>query len=440
MEHELEDELEDKFIQFGCWNNTIKKGCLENVTTYLKQHLESEKITHPHNFIIVSGDNYYPSKNKDASTKIKIIDPRELKKGFDYLPTDLPIFMILGNHDLETNTKKQELFIGKETNPESNCAILNYEYYSKKKNVNYNFFKEKMLKNGTLLLMVDTSIYDDDADDYLSCYNNFFSNKSNKYYNPKYHDKTNKYENINELKQYQKDIIQKSIAKYSDERNESIRNVIIVGHHPIVYIKTKKNKDKKEKKEKEEKKEKKEKKEKEEKKDEFKTTVKSDIINKDNSFLEVLKDIYTSLPSSPKYYYLCSDLHLYQEGIIQIPVDDAVMEIKQYIVGTGGTEIDPDLSKAGKLEHYLKGTNENGSNDYEDGITYKLESEIPTCGFLECIINEVPEFQFIPLPLELQESAGGRKTSKKTKSKNTKKNKSKKNKSKNTKKNKYYYN
>ncbi len=95
------------FIHFGCWNN-LNKGCLEKVMQLLKNRLKHKpKI----DFLTIAGDNYYPKKEKVGNKKNKIIIPSLLEEGFAHLPKEIPIYMILGNHDLETNTGGNNFFI-----------------------------------------------------------------------------------------------------------------------------------------------------------------------------------------------------------------------------------------------------------------------------------------------------------------------------------------
>jgi predicted MPP superfamily phosphohydrolase len=108
-----------RFLQFGCWNNLnftkTKQGTTIPVgnSTKVMELVKSKISEDPPKFIIVSGDNYYPDKNKseaDPKVKTKDIFPDKLRQGLMSLPEIIPIYMILGNHDLETNTKKN-LFI-----------------------------------------------------------------------------------------------------------------------------------------------------------------------------------------------------------------------------------------------------------------------------------------------------------------------------------------
>ena len=121
----------NNFIHFGCWNN-LNKGCLINVMKLLKERLKD--IDKPNiDFLTIAGDNYYPKKEKVEGKKKKIIIPELLNQGFEYLPREIPIYMILGNHDLETNTGKGNFFINNLDNPvEKNvCSVIEYEQISK---------------------------------------------------------------------------------------------------------------------------------------------------------------------------------------------------------------------------------------------------------------------------------------------------------------------
>ena len=91
---------------------------------------------------------------------------------------------------------------------------------------------------------------------------------------------------------------------------------------------------------------------------------------------------------SPNYYYLCSDLHLYQEGVVTLNNN---MRINQYIVGTGGTELDPASIGRGM-----------DPKPQPPGTEYEMKNEITEYGFLECTIDENDEnkvkFKFIFAP------------------------------------------
>ena len=359
-------QADDKFIQFGCWNNLNTKvkdgkekqlGCLNKVFGLLNEYLT--KVEVKPKFLIISGDNYYPEKQKedDVTTNI-VIHPDKLIEGFKKLEIDLPIYMMLGNHDLEKTPKEEDP-------TQQECKILELEMTNKPPNVEYNFFKYEML-NGTMVLMIDTSIYEDDSENYLQCYNKFFELSRQSF------------ASIEEIKEYQLQQITEAITR------KELKNIIIVGHHPIKYFKYKKPKEGKE----------------------AKIQFRSDIIH---SFKPVLAHIYGVLGPKTNYYYLCSDMHLYQKGRIELQMGaDVAMTIQQYSVGTGGTELDspfpPDYAERVKTE---------------DDITYTLEEEKAQCGFLECVVKE-GGLEFTPIFVNLK---GGNKKTKNKRSKRSKRTK-----------------
>jgi len=383
MEKATTDEPTN-FIQFGCWNNINKEGCLEKVMSKLNEYVSDFK----QDFIVVTGDNYYPQKekkkekekdknkdkNKDKDKKTEIVDGEPIIKkkekvdeeiepviekkkiivlndidyGFQLLPKNISIYTILGNHDLERfDEDKKNLFVDdpdvsrREENRRCEIVTKQIETINKLPNISYNFFKSVNLANNTLLLMVDTSIYEKtkDSNKYLACYQKFAELKPLEL--PSEETTT-----IDMLRAYQFKLIQAAIS------SGNYSNIIIAGHHPIQQLKLKNGIDK--------------------------------IFTDIEDFKVVLSQIYDLCKSEliPNFYYLCSDLHLYQEGTIHLPVNTGIMEIKQYIVGTGGTELDPmPLGNSG--------------NDIYNDIT-----SIKECGFLACdVTGSKPIFTFIHVTL-----------------------------------------
>ena len=433
-----------KFWQFGCWNNLntiggIVQGRSNDVMSFVINKIAS--ASHPPDCLIIAGDNYYPhkieedtlkgekspkkeksskkeketskgekspkeketskgekspkdkSKKEKNTTKVKTIYTELLKNGLLSLPNTTKIYMILGNHDLDRNNKKN-LFID-ESRPtqgqisqlrqENNeCEIIKGELavLENKKNVDYLFFKSELKNDDTLILMIDTSIYEPDKQTnvYLPCYNEFFKN------NTLYEDKQFDFPTITNLRLYQRNRILQAISQATTGA-KTIKHIIIVGHHPIYQVKYKV---------------------KEEEPIKFTSDIQVDFKPVLIAIYDKLFKIYKELPKT-KFYYLCSDLHLYQKGTINIRVSkktNVTMRIEQYIVGTGGTVLDPKLPEA---------TQKNYINN-EEGITYDIVDEQQSHGFLECIIDErnEPTFQFIPLT-ELGEGKHNTRKKKKTK-------------------------
>ena len=363
---------DNKFIHFGCWNQGFcdkddeknNQTPISNVMRQLDKTLRAAPPNHKHDFIIIAGDNYYPNKpekkdktekkdsenpgktekseKKDKTEKSekpekkdktekkekkegKTIIQANLESGFNCLPSGIEINVILGNHDLETSTGDKKIFIENADEEEKgDCKIMQMEQamISKRnetgKRFSLDLYKHKWLGNNTLVLMVDTSMYDTkDAESFLSCYN----------------VKTGKtYTNIKELHTEQQDFVDRMIEKYKI----SIENVIVIGHHPISAYK-----------------------------------YKNEQINVIKSFpglIDLFLSMNEKLVEEQKpinYYYLCADLHLYQVGTIKV---GDIMNIKQYIVGTGGTKLDPSpfLQEGFKLpEDTTCFKNENVEATYE---------------------------------------------------------------------------
>jgi len=330
--------MNNKFIHFACWNNLndIDNTCLRPVM----KELNAVILENPVDFISIAGDNYYPYKYKQNGKKIKYIYPSLLNNGFKLLPTNIPIYMILGNHDLETNLEKTNLFINNIETPEDSCDIIKFQEQNVMQNsdIEYMLFKEIFLSDtGTLILMIDTSMYSADAIKFMPCYNYFL--------------KTNY--SLEELQNFQNMFIQSTISN----NKKNINNLIIIGHHPIAGIKSK---------------------------DGF-----IESLNEIPYFMPMLREIYHLIGSKVKYYYLCGDLHLYQKGNISILVnDDQTMDIDQYIVGTGGTKLDDKIP-----DTYIDYSYNN------ENLTYIMKECKHKCGFLKCSINPIPTFDFHTIEL-----------------------------------------
>ena len=398
--------IESRFIHFGCWNNTndtegVTIGKLKKVMEHLVAFIENpgEHSKYKPNFVIVAGDNYYPNKEtttgeKEEKIKTKTIYKNKLIEGFKLLPDNIEVNMILGNHDLETNIgKNTSLNVASEIDNAVNiqegvgeCFILKTEIDAvktsgDKKNINLKTFNVKLI-NDTLILMIDTSMYtsENDVNAMLPCYKHILPEHVTS--------------DITALRSHQDDLIKSGIANHL--QNNNIKNIIIVGHHPIIAIKMKGKKPKDES-------EKSEKKPKDE-------SVKSEKKPKDESeknlvvlddipfFMETLKMInktVTDTKKDVKYHYLCADLHLFQSGVITIPGEtpETPMVINQYIVGTGGTELDDEIGK----ENWK--FPKNAYKRDKDKVEYNVTDCQREHGFLDCILFKGGDtsFNFIPI-------------------------------------------
>lgn len=356
-----------KFIHFGCWN---KGGCflnddteqtngLTNVMKLLKDTVNSS--SEPYQFISIAGDNYYPTKLK--SSRIKIFDEEELISGFNCLPKNLPIDVIMGNHDYEQKLNAYDK-INDEIIDISDCKILDTEYKLNEitPNINVKVFDFKPLDDKTKILMIDTTMYDDKyIEQNIDCY---FKHPELEVLIGQGDDLTSKIRNIRES---QNEHIIKNISSINNGNN-----LIIIGHHPITGFKYKKGN--------------------------------LDLIDSPGKpfFNMLYNTIHLNLKDkNVNYYYLCADLHQYQIGNISIgmngtdPINN--MFIKQYIVGTGGADLDPyELPLIREKQERLNNLEiENFALNYlitQEEVT--LSEESYGYGILECESNDSGELKF----------------------------------------------
>ena len=370
------------FVFFGCWNSLNKKSNLENSMTTLKTHLYKNPEIR---FVVVGGDNFYPDKSKkkeqkeekdksekkkdkekDKSEKkkdkdkdksneeekdkecTKIINLEQMEKGFNLLPKDIPIYMLLGNHDLETNAINEKKFCiqnGEAQKPEkpNRCTILQHEKYLASLNNNIMFGTNfDHIINNTLLLMIDTIMYDTkESELYVPCYAIQLGLMEN-----------NTPPTIEYLRHMQNELIKDKVTK---ALKNGINNIIIMGHHPITGHKVKKEE--------------------------------CILTNLEQPFVEMWKSVLDIIVDSTiSIHYLCADIHNYQKSVIQFNSHQGKV-IHQYIVGTGGTELD--------AKEHLHCPKRIQSGDTI--ITYNLQNFNTSHGFLDCdCSSERPIFTFIP--------------------------------------------
>jgi hypothetical protein len=290
-----------EFITFGCWNKDLcsKTGEPRNAVSDVMQKLNAYKESNAKNlkFIVVSGDNYYPEKKEDAEgKKTKHWKESDFQSGFDCLPAGVDIRILMGNHDLESTKMIDAAHPENLTEP---CHIIRSEMaYSGRFDFRSDY---KLFGENTILLFIDTSMYSKMSMEELQCYNGFLGSG---------------FTNVQEAQTEQQARIH-SVINDHVKPNAAIKNIIIVGHHPIFGIK--------------------------------KTLDKTEKI--EDSGIEFFLSIGSLLDASKySFYYLCADIHNYQHSEINLSKSTRKMKIEQHIVGTGGTDLDPlDLAE-GEIE------------------------------------------------------------------------------------------
>ena len=369
------------FIQFGCWNNG---GCDETKTNGLTNVTRSLSRKTPE-FIVISGDNYYPPKETIEGKKKKYFVENDFLSGFNCLPKNMPIYMNYGNHDYET-----DLIIDKITGQtENNCELIKRQklYVTENPNIQLDLFRAIDFSVSTKVIMIDTTIYDNE--EFENCYQCYRAVD-------RAFDTDDKTIIQTRVKLEQSKFINNVTTEINS--NSSIKNVVIVGHHPLMGFKIKEKKGV----------------------ELVETLYSADLIE------FIYNNIFNQINNpNIKYYYLCADLHQYQCGNVNI---NGKMSIRQYIVGTGGAKLDKYDKNVIMSSHnatYNKTTNDIIS-------TYQmspedLENSTAENGFLIC---EKADDEMLSFKFETTDGrviVGGKKT-RKNRKKRKSKGKSRKNK------------
>lgn len=308
----------DSFLFIGCWNNEYCKNnkiitdesnendlykTVQSMKHFLRYSHENN-MTKPQK-LIIAGDNYYPDKVVVNGEKEKNTNITNLQSGFECLHAiNIDKYILFGNHDLEKTTIKDN------TNIED-CYNLKYQLEYTKNEANMEFFDFKsyylphIFTNETLIVMIDSTMYDiKDDDKSVDCYELINeNNKNNDNSNMLDFIKTKQTKRANNLIDYYK--------------NENIKNIIFIAHHPIFGLKLKEKNGKKEK-----------------RVDCYEGLVELELL-----FYEAFKTKENPI----NYYHFCADIHQFQVSTITI---NTYFIIKQYIVGTGGAEKDEKIDNA----------------------------------------------------------------------------------------------
>lgn len=373
------------FIHFGCWNyNKCDSSNLgvpvqkedTNVTRVmktLKKHIEkSEPMPE---FLTVAGDNYYfvKSKKTDIEEEKKIFSPEFLLSGFNCLPKDIKKYVLIGNHDLENIENPLK---------DPDCSILEIQQDFASDGTNNVVLDSDrkgpimhhVLDESTIVIMLDTTMYETSEKSIkkvMKCYQRMF--EMNELDVPE----NVVLEKIKAMRENQKQRLDQYISRLNAE---TIKNIIVVGHHPLFDLKTKKD-------------------------DETgKLKTKEEVMPLLNELY--YESIYAPLQevnSRINYFYLCADLHQYQTGTVTITEESMPsLVIQQYIVGTGGTALEKQKYNHSK-DHGASLTNEKYMINY-DIIPNATEY---THGFLVCKLDTDKIFSAEFIPADSPESIGG---------------------------------
>jgi hypothetical protein len=289
-----------QFVNFGCWNKQLD---------IVKKVKDSINETGGFDFLIVNGDNYYQSKEKiktkdengdPINIKIKKVINQDLIDGFDILKgiNIREKYLLMGNHDLDLTTKS-------DSNPEGkHCETIEEELK----------FSENMIlprklvmfvepRDDTIIIMIDTNMY---TGENLFCYTHILdeetTNKLIEELRILGSDINISHDNPNLTNAF-KNLQKKIIEEYFESRHKTWKNVFISGHHPLIGFKK----------------------------------IKGGTLKYDYYEPELYELLYDTIRRHGiNFYYLCADIHNYQEAEVKINN----MVILEYIVGTGGAELD----------------------------------------------------------------------------------------------------
>jgi len=233
----------------------------------------------------------------------------------------------------------------------------------------------------TLIIMLDTSMYSMQSNDpTLDCYKKLLNND------------TNDTITVETLMEKQMSEVREFLDSLIDP-NISIKNVIVVGHHPLLYVKPKKDKKTKE------------------------IVTKADPLHV--KAFDLMFAISEKIGPDKKYFYLCGDLHNYQQGKLTITKTGGSLTIQQYVVGTGGTGLDDAITTGVNIKSIQLS---NLPYSYE----YVVKDSRKVNGYLICEkeLNK-DELTFNFKQVSTGAASGGKKTRKRKKVKKTKRRKPK---------------
>ena len=314
------------FFHFGCWNQGM---CPENKFGKVQNMINSDISHSKPQFLVVAGDNYYPDKIKNTvGKKEKRVNLKTLTSGFECLKQiDIDDKIVLiGNHYVVTDGELTQIIDSDDKNieiRENNCTILNTEQDNH--TITTTGFRD--LSENTLVIFIDTSLYEDDSEKFKPCYDTIFDNKS-----------------IDTMISDQHTFVFDKITS-----KPSVKNIIIIGHHPFTGIKHKKG-----------------------------TDIDITYAQHHTRFTDLLFDAF-SLRSDTNNYYLCADLHLYQKNEITISQGGKGVTFSQYVAGIGGTKLD-DLPK-------LKNINNREFKIVKYSISYTTFPSVKRHGYLSVAEN-----------------------------------------------------
>ena len=206
--------------------------------------------------------------------------------------------------------------------------------------------------NNTKCIMFDTTIFEKVKKLETECFKEIFANVE--VVAEVEYGAVAKKRYFDNLIEYQK----LKIIQELENNNEDYTNIIFMAHHPLISVVSKKNKN---------------------------------IIKCQDSLLNFFYNIFTDLKSRglinlKKFIYICANTHLYQKGSVNF--DDINISVEQYIVGTGGADLDnlPDIN----MYTYTFD---------EKSINYNIQNQEKCYGYLTHNSEITNNFEFCKVPI-----------------------------------------
>ena len=290
---------------------------------------------HNNNELVIYGGNY-ENDNIESSPDINIF-LNKIKLFF----FNLNKIIMFGNIDLNNDTN-----------------LSNELDFYKKSNNNFKIFNDvsNILLNNTLLIMFDSNIFNIQNPSQIlvinTCYRNFFSKFSQE-------ENSTKNKTIKDLIDYQFKSILNIIKK-----NNNVKHIVFITQFPLFSVSNSEN---------------------------------NENIQLSLNFYEWINDFYTII-NNYKLYWLCSGINKYEEGkiIINKNINDnnvKLLEIKQYIVGTGGIVQQDNITSSKNYVKNISIRSEYTNLINELKLTYEKYIQLNSFGYLLCN-NDSNKFYF----------------------------------------------
>ena len=298
----------DRFTMFGCWNDGIcdsKDPRLNGMSSVFNSLMTS---SFDPSLYIVAGDNYYPATVKDSGVKTKVFNITALESGFQCLASlsardNTPVYLLMGNHDLQAE---------RDFGPGEECKIIREELRLTQ-GTTIDTSTMVLQSKDTVFIFLDTNLYESKAEDkYARCELVYRSDMDSL-------DGLSNKKKIERITGAVQDKISRALTAIA-KRGIPINQIITVGHHPIIGTKRKKDKESGE--------------------------VKYKNQRIDDQGAGFIASCNQMFPDA-QCVYLCADIHQYQES--EVIIHGMERPIHQYIVGTGGAELDKLLPERGTV-------------------------------------------------------------------------------------------